>query len=109
MASLSRRALLGSIPLAVLAAGCSNGSSNAKPGSLKTSGPGPGHYKMDLGGYTGPELTTESITLRLMRQSWNDPTNAAFEAQLPVAGRGGGHFRRVPGQRRQLVDDDFRP
>lgn len=38
-----------------------------------------------------------------------EEVSTAFEAQCSVAGRGGGHFRRMPGQRRQLVDDDFCP
>ena len=30
-------------------------------------GPGPGHYRIDLGGYHGPELPSKPITLRFMR------------------------------------------
>ncbi len=39
-----------------------------------------GKYKLDLGGYNGPELTTKPITLRFMRQDFNPDTNAAIEA-----------------------------
>jgi multiple sugar transport system substrate-binding protein len=37
------------------------------------------HYKMDLGGYDGPEPTSSKITIRIMRQSWSDSANAVFD------------------------------
>jgi len=49
-------------------------------------GPGtnPGKYKLDLGGYTGPELTDAPITIKVMRQEFspeiNAPIQAAYEA-----------------------------
>jgi multiple sugar transport system substrate-binding protein len=39
-----------------------------------------GKYKMDLGGYAGPELTSEPVTLRFMRQDFTPDVNALLEA-----------------------------
>lgn len=80
--TLTRRSLLGSVSLAVLFAGCSKSPTSTSAQSLGTDGPGPGGYKMDLGGYKGPEPTSESITLRIMRQNWNADTDKVFEAQV---------------------------
>ncbi|MFI6163829.1 ABC transporter substrate-binding protein [Micromonospora haikouensis] len=41
-------------------------------------GPGPGGYKIDLGGYQGPELTAKPVTLRFMRQSYSPEVNDFF-------------------------------
>lgn len=53
-------------------------------------GSNPGKYKLDLGGYNGPELTNTPITLKIMRQEFppevNDVLNAqyaAFSAAYP--------------------------
>ena len=43
-----------------------------------TPGSNPGKYKLDLGGYMGPELTTDTIQLRFMRQDYTPQTNALF-------------------------------
>ncbi|MFJ5956646.1 extracellular solute-binding protein [Paenarthrobacter sp. NPDC092416] len=53
---------------------CSSGGSPTAAGTVSR-GPGPGGYKIDLGGYQGPELRTEAITIRVMRQSYTDPVN----------------------------------
>jgi len=45
-----------------------------------TPGSSPGKYKLDLGGYTGPELTGSTITLRIMRQEYPPEVNEAFNA-----------------------------
>ncbi|WEK51611.1 MAG: extracellular solute-binding protein [Candidatus Kaistia colombiensis] len=42
-------------------------------------GSNPGKYKIDLGGYNGPELTSEPITLRFMRQDFAPSVNAVFD------------------------------
>lgn len=39
-----------------------------------------GNYKIDLGGYNGPELTTEPVTIRFMRQDFTPDVNALLEA-----------------------------
>lgn len=36
-------------------------------------------YKLDLGGYNGPELTSQPITLRFMRQDFTPEVNALLE------------------------------
>lgn len=41
-----------------------------------------GKYKLDLGGYSGPELTTQPITLRFMRQEYTPATNEAVAKAL---------------------------
>ncbi len=49
-----------------------------------TPGSNPGKYKLDLGGYTGPELSGAPITLKIMRQEFppevNDSLTAAYTA-----------------------------
>jgi multiple sugar transport system substrate-binding protein len=42
-------------------------------------GPGPGGYELDLGGYEGPVPSDAEMTITLMRQSWDDPSNAVFD------------------------------
>jgi ABC-type glycerol-3-phosphate transport system substrate-binding protein len=79
--ALTRRALLGTAPLALALAGCADKSSKSAS-QLNTEGPGPGQYKMDLGGYKGPEPTTEPITLRIMRQNWNGTADKVFDKQV---------------------------
>jgi multiple sugar transport system substrate-binding protein len=39
-----------------------------------------GSYKLDLGGYAGPELSSEPVTLRFMRQDFTPDVNALLEA-----------------------------
>lgn len=80
--TLSRRSVL-----AGMAAGAS---ALAMPAILTsrafaaTPGSNPGKYKLDLGGYIGPELTGTPITLRIMRQEFppevNDSLSAAYAA-----------------------------
>lgn len=45
-------------------------------------GPGtnPGKYKIDLGGYIGPELTDAPITIKVLRQEFSPEINAPIEA-----------------------------
>lgn len=43
-----------------------------------TPGSNPGKYKLDLGGYDGPELTSDTIQLRFMRQDYTPEANALF-------------------------------
>jgi len=66
-----------------LAAACggSAGGGGAK-GAPVTKGPGPGNYKIDLGGYQGPELGSEPITLRWMRQDFPPAINDLFKQQI---------------------------
>ncbi|MDQ4504290.1 extracellular solute-binding protein [Sinomonas sp. ASV322] len=59
------------------AAACTSDNSRGTSTAI-TKGPGPGGYKIDLGGYQGPELTTEQITLKFLRQSYSDAMNARF-------------------------------
>ncbi|MCX2750457.1 extracellular solute-binding protein [Arthrobacter sp. MI7-26] len=81
--NISRRSvIIASGSLALLAAGCSKSTSGPPITAVAAKGPGPGHYKMDLGRYTGPELSTEQITLRLMRQNWNGAADKIFDAQV---------------------------
>ncbi|HEY9290080.1 MAG TPA: extracellular solute-binding protein [Microlunatus sp.] len=80
---MSGRRLWGTVAAIVAVIMLAACSANAESGSDPVpAGPGPGHYKMDLGGYTGPEITKDRITLRLMRQSWSDDANAIFDAQV---------------------------
>ena len=79
---LHRRAFLGglgALGVAGLLAACGDdqpSSSAAAPSVSK--GPGPGGYKLDLGGYQGPELTSKPVTLRFMRQSYSPEVNTFF-------------------------------
>jgi multiple sugar transport system substrate-binding protein len=67
-----------------LAAACGGGSSggSSAQGRLTAKGPGPGHYKIDLGGYQGPELGSKPITLRWMRQDFPPAINQMFKQQI---------------------------
>lgn len=72
---LSRRSvLLGGASLLAAAA--------ILPSRAFAAGPGtnPGKYKLDLGGYTGPELTDAPITIKVMRQEFSPEINAPIEA-----------------------------
>jgi multiple sugar transport system substrate-binding protein len=71
----SRRALLagGTALVAGAALGLPAAARAATPGS------NPGKYKLDLGGYNGPALTSEPVTLRFMRQDFAPNVNAVFE------------------------------
>lgn len=52
------------------------------PSRAFAAGPGtnPGKYKLDLGGYTGPELTDAPITIKVMRQEFSPEINAPIAA-----------------------------
>jgi ABC-type glycerol-3-phosphate transport system substrate-binding protein len=67
MRTVSRRALL-----AGLAAGASAVALPRVHGAI-------GRYRLDLGGYAGPALTTAPITLRFMRQNYSPYVNGLFE------------------------------
>ncbi|WP_158074092.1 substrate-binding domain-containing protein [Micromonospora sp. CB01531] len=59
-------------------AACSGGAgTEGGPQPVRT-GPGPGGYRIDLGGYQGPELTDKPVVLRFLRQSYSDEVNALF-------------------------------
>jgi multiple sugar transport system substrate-binding protein len=78
-----RRFLLGAAGVASLAAltpvlAACGGDGDAAPATGVSRGPGPGNYKIDLGGYQGPELTSNATTLRFMRQSYSPEVNAFF-------------------------------
>lgn len=68
----------------VLAGVAGSAAALALPGLLPsramaaTPGKNPGKYKIDLGGYDGPELTSSKITLRFMRQDFPPAVNATF-------------------------------
>jgi multiple sugar transport system substrate-binding protein len=47
----------------------------ARPAAAATPGTGTGGYKLDLGGYRGPEVTTQPVTLRFMRQDYSPELN----------------------------------
>jgi hypothetical protein len=49
--------------------------------ALAAPGSNPGKYKLDLGGYTGPELTNTPITLKIMRQEFPPEVNDVLNAQ----------------------------
>lgn len=51
----------------------------ARPAAAATPGSNPGKYKIDLGGYGGPELTDQPITLKFMRQDFTPQVNATFD------------------------------
>jgi multiple sugar transport system substrate-binding protein len=59
-------------------------SAAASTGASQATGTGSGtgssgsKYKLDLGGYQGPELTTDQITIKFLRQSYSDTMNAHF-------------------------------
>jgi multiple sugar transport system substrate-binding protein len=62
----------------ILAACASAGGPGSAPAATASKGPGPGGYKIDLGGYQGPELTTKPVALRFMRQSYSPEVNDFF-------------------------------
>jgi multiple sugar transport system substrate-binding protein len=68
---------LAAIGPALAACADSTSSADANP-AAPVSGPGPGHYRIDLGGYQGPELPSKTMTLRFMRQSYSPAVNAFF-------------------------------
>ena len=60
-------------------AACGTGAdSGGAPAAGVSKGPGPGGYKIDLGGYQGPELTAKPVTLRFMRQAYSPEVDAFF-------------------------------
>ena len=67
---LSRRALLAGMAGAAIAG-------TFAPGIIRSARAAEG--KIDLGGYAGPELTTEPVTLRFMRQDFTPDVNALLE------------------------------
>lgn len=68
---ISRRALLAGMAGTALAGALA-------PGLIGTARAA-GNGKIDLGGYAGPELTTEPVTLRFMRQDFTPDVNALLE------------------------------
>lgn len=85
----SAAGVAGLAAIAPILAACGT-DSGAAPASGVSKGPGPGHYKIDLGGYQGPELDSKPIVLRFMRQSYSPEVNtffsklyAAFSAAYP--------------------------
>lgn len=94
--AVSRRSMLGALALtgsatllAPLLAACGSSSSAGGSEGAKT-GPGPGGYKLDLGGYQGPTPTSKEITIRVLRDDFPQPVNewftkayAAFRAAYP--------------------------
>jgi multiple sugar transport system substrate-binding protein len=75
--ALSRRNVL--VGGALLTAGAMLPAGWATAVRAATPGSNPGKYKADLGGYSGPELTSEPITLRFMRQDFSPSVNAVFD------------------------------
>jgi multiple sugar transport system substrate-binding protein len=77
---ISRRTLLGHMAAgaSLLAIGSAT-AGWASAAHAATPGSNPGKYKVDLGGYDGPELTSEPITLRFMRQDFAPAVNAVFD------------------------------
>jgi len=83
----SRRSVLGAIA-GVGSAVAASALLSVSPLSLRTAaaaampGTSKGGYKLDLGGYRGPELATEPVTLRFMRQDYppelNDLINSVY-------------------------------
>jgi multiple sugar transport system substrate-binding protein len=69
---------------ASLAAIGASGLGFASVARAATPGSNPGKYKVDLGGYNGPELTSDKITLRFMRQDFSPSVNAVFDAAYEV-------------------------
>ena len=67
---LSRRALLAGMAGAAIAG-------TFAPGIIRSARAA--ESKIDLGGYAGPELTTEPVTLRFMRQDFTPDVNALLE------------------------------
>lgn len=71
---MSRRTVLGGISALAVAAALPKATLAATPGSNVA------RYRIDLGGYNGPELTGEDITLKIMRQDFPPAVNALFDA-----------------------------
>jgi multiple sugar transport system substrate-binding protein len=79
---LSRRSLILGAAAAALApslVACSK-SADATNSVAVPTGPGPGHYKLDLGGYRGPELSSKTVTLRFMRQDYTPQVNQFLQS-----------------------------
>jgi multiple sugar transport system substrate-binding protein len=78
--AMTRRTLLAGMgagaSILALGSGATGWASAARAASP---GSNPGKYKVDLGGYNGPELTSEPVTLRFMRQDFAPNVNAVFE------------------------------
>uniref|UniRef100_UPI002FCA5685 ABC transporter substrate-binding protein n=1 Tax=Devosia sp. TaxID=1871048 RepID=UPI002FCA5685 len=70
---ISRRAILAGMAGAALTGAIG---SRGLIGSARAQG----SYKLDLGGYAGPELSSEPVTLRFMRQDFTPDVNALLEA-----------------------------
>jgi len=70
--SISRRSMLVGLGSAAVAG-------LAMPNLLIGGAKAQGKYKLDLGGYTGPEPTSQPITLRFMRQDFTPEVNALIE------------------------------
>ena len=90
---MNRRTVLGLLGLAgagSVLAGCSAGGSSAPTASAVPTGPGPGGYPIDLGGYQGPVPGKKATTIRLLRASyapaveeWYAQRYAEFKAAFP--------------------------
>lgn len=76
MAGLAGFAALG--PLLASCGADPDSGASASGTTAPAKGPGPGGYKIDLGGYQGPELTSKPVTLRFMRQSYSPEVNDFF-------------------------------
>src|SRR5690242_8787893 len=70
----SRRAVLGGISAMAVASALPRQSLAATPGSNV------GKYRIDLGGYNGPQLTASNITVKFMRQDFPPAVNALFDS-----------------------------
>jgi multiple sugar transport system substrate-binding protein len=85
-AALTTGAALAATPLITA---CGSGTP-ASPSTVAGTGPGPGGYRLDLGGYQGPEVGGRHVTLRFMRQMYTPEANrtltdayARFSAAYP--------------------------
>lgn len=79
----SRRFLLSGIAgvgAAMALGACSSGKSGGSAANEVKKGPGPGGYKIDLGGYQGPEPSSSQATIRFMRQDYTPAVNAQFQS-----------------------------
>lgn len=75
--AVTRRTILRG--MAAIGAGIALPGVVARPAAAATPGSNPGKYKIDLGGYSGPELTDQAITLKFMRQDFPPEVNATFD------------------------------
>ncbi|WP_353808160.1 extracellular solute-binding protein [Agromyces sp. SYSU T00194] len=73
-----RAALAASAIVVALGLSACAGNATGGGGDIEI-GPGPGNYAMDLGGYTGVEPSGDDMTITIMRQSWDDASNAVFD------------------------------